>query len=217
MQIGFSIGSCWKVSGTPVAADNYITWWRNYQKEIGYFNALELVMTPEQEEHFQLSKENYKWLCGMKYLSYHLTQCHTDTMKVIKQLPFINKFICHIDKKRILTEDFIKKYWKSLLFENIEGHEYPFLNSDAVCFDIAHALSLPGRAFEYFKKYERQIEQIHFSGYDPVKKHIPMHYKDCFRFNLNLKKYPIILEATFESIEEMKKELLFAKEIIYYA
>lgn len=221
MIIGFSLGSCHKIADQIKGIDlrdSYLSWWRLLQKQIGYFNAIEITMTPEQEKNFILSPFNKEWLFQkMKYISYHLTQCTSDTEKVIRQLPFIDKFICHVDNKNILTDDFIKKYKHKILFENVEEKEIPFLKSDSVCFDIAHALSIKDRALTYFKQYEKQIQQIHVSGYDPEKKHIPLHHKPCFSPNISLRKYPLILEANFESIEEIKKELLFVKEKFYYA
>ncbi len=213
MRIGFSIGSIHKF----IRPEDGIDWLRVNQREIGYFNILEIVIPPEKESGFQLSKENYKWLCGMKYLSYHLTQCTEDTEKSINQFPFIDFYICHINQKNILTEPFIKKYGRKILFENVEDHEYSFFKTDQICFDIAHALSYKKNLNTFYNTYEKQIRQIHLSNYDPELKHITFHNNRClgYDFDTSIRKYPIILEASFNSLEEMKNELLYIKRRVY--
>lgn len=230
MIIGFSLGTIHKILNgefgqefffPTINKDNWITWYRTRQKGIGNFNAMEIVMLPKQEEYFKLSEENYHWLKNLKYISYHLTQCTEDTEKVLKQLPFISSIVCHVDEKNILTYDFLKKYLNKICFENIEGKDYPFFKGtsiDKICFDFAHAMSINNSYVnDFYKKYEKQIKQIHLSYHDPILKHIPFHNKvhECFGFSIKIKhNCPIIIESAFNNIEEMKKELQFIKERI---
>lgn len=227
MLIGFCLGCIHKFINQyllpatdmfPANKNEWINFFRMNQKEIGDFNAIEIIMTPLEERWFSISKDNYSWLKSMKHISYHLTQCTKETENAIQQLPFISNIVCHVSKKSILTYDFLKKYLNKICFENIEGADYPFFKEEKICFDFAHAMSIDNSYVNnFYKVYNRQIIEIHLSIHDPELKHIPFHNKvsKCFKFSIPIKhNCPVIIESAFNNIEEMKKELQFIKERI---
>lgn len=226
MILGFSLGCIHKFidSVLPDSADKknkdcWLTWLRSNRYHIGKFNCIEIIMPAADEKNFKLSKDNYTWLSDMAHISYHLTHCNNDTMNIIAQLPFISTIICHVDNKKVLTDSFIKKYEKKILFENIEHKSTQFFLSDKICFDYAHARSISQEyPLEFWMVYHKQIKQIHLSKWDKKEKHSPLFsnkekYKNVKFFNF--REHPIILEANFNNASEMKQELEFIRERLY--
>jgi hypothetical protein len=215
LLIGPSIKSIHKFfKGSPNAC---ISWWRGFQKR-EYFNAIEISMFPAEEKDFKLSATNYEWLESLKHVSYHLSQYTKDTKAVIRQLPYVNYFILHVDQIHHLTTEFLDKYGHKLLIENIEfeylSHDY--FSTNQICLDIAHAQSItwnsPVRFFEHNKYH---IREIHCSCFHQNKKHVPF-FCNKKRFpKIDMIEFSIIIEADFENIEDVKKELQYLKGKIY--
>lgn len=208
MIIGFSIQTNWRF----YKENDWISFWRLNRKKIGKFNALEIVIPIEWENNFKLSIENYNWLSNLDYISYHLIDISKKTMNVIKQFPYITSFICHYDSRSMLNSEFLFNYGDHLLIENLENKQNKF-NNEKICLDIAHVLADKENPNKYFKKYKKQIRQIHLSCPNEKIKHTPIY---CSKYKLNKKiyNYPIILEGSFRNINEMKKELDYIRE--YY-
>lgn len=226
MILGFSLGCMHRFvdSVLPDSADKrnkdcWLTWLRTNRYHIGRFNGIEIIMPAIDEKKFILSKENHAWLSDMTHISYHLTHCNTDTMNAISQLPFISTIICHVDNKKVLTDYFIKKYEKKILFENIEHRSSNFLLSDKICFDYAHACSISKEyLLTFWMAYQKQIKLMHLSRFDNKEKHSPLFLnKEKYvtdKFN-HLKDIPVILEASCKNIGEMKQELEFVRGKLY--
>jgi hypothetical protein len=217
--IGFALGCIWQFNDCGINRNNWIDWYRNNESYIGKINALEITLIPEWEDEFKLSSINYKWLENLDYISYHIVRITKNTETVINQLPFVNKFILHIDEKQVLTPDFIDKYQDGILLENVEDKDIPFEYEDNICFDIAHAMSIDNNyANAFYNKYHKQIKQIHLSRYNKELKHLPIYNSETKIDYINIMRYikdlPIIIEENFNNIEEMRDEFNFINEVL---
>ena len=212
MIIGFSVQTNWKFYSN---SNEWISFWKENNSIIGNFNAIEILVSPEQEENFKLSIDNFYWLSELKYISYHLIDFTEYTKSIIDSLPFISNIILHYDQSEIYKDKFFRRYKNKLLIENIEGLiDLNLLNNNNVCFDIAHVYNNNAIIKQYFDNNENRIKQIHVSYFDKDVKHIPI-YNTGYQFNIDINKFPIILEGSFNSIEEMKNELNYIKGFNY--
>jgi hypothetical protein len=223
MIIGLSLGCSHKLvdDKTRYCADDWISWHKKNQEKIGEFNAIEIYMNAETEKHFKLSKDNYDWLSQFKHISYHLTQFTDSTAKAIERFPFITCFVMHINKSFKLPEEFIKKYGHKIAIENVAYMAFYSSNEFYnMCLDVAHAWSYGNEGpNNLYKRFQKHIVMIHLSDLKPEGNHFPLYKSGEGRFrqlHFSMKNYPIIIEASFNSITEMKTELSFLKKRVYH-
>lgn len=69
-------------------------------------------------------------------------------------------------------------------------------------------------ASEFISTFKDKIKEIHLSGFDPDKLHVPLHTvgQDIIINSVKDLDIPIILETTFESFDDIEKELEYVKK-----
>ena len=224
--IGISTGSIYKLIESN-NIDAYITYIR---EDISHMiNAIEILIPENKLKTFKLSEGNKEWLKKLDWISFHLPKNNIninnqeDIIRIINSLPKLDAIIIHCD---ISISGYInlqnKKYKNIILYENTE-HNNSIDFAEKICFDTSHALSFNYfYTLEFIKKYQNRIKQIHLSNYDSednfihYRFHLPF-YKDSRKFfklknMIDFKAYPIIIESTFEDLEDAKREINFIKE-----
>jgi hypothetical protein len=216
MTFGLSLGCVYKFVHSE-NRDDIITLYReNFKNDI---NAIEIVMPGKDIDNFILSEENYEWLKTLNYISVHLLstpKSYEKMIMIIKQLPRIDKFICHYNWK-IIPEFFLSHFHKDILLENTE--DLPWKGCCAnLCFDISHALKFGFKyLINFFEVNIFDIKEIHLSNFISGKCHKLFQGTNTLlslKREIDLKKYPIpiIVENICENLEELKKEIKFIKE-----
>lgn len=234
--ISFATGTMWRWRGLKN--------WNALLDHIKHFNieGVEITFASKEELYvFKLSKQNEKWLRGLKYVTIHapfkLVRKARDEEEVMKQLNLLSGLCIKIKAKNIIIHprdlprpEMLKMFKFKVSTENLpkRSHvsifdlerifkKYPKIG---LCLDVSHAyLWSKHEARKLVAKFGKKITQIHFSGTYRNKEHQPIRIvtKD-FLYSINpvfLLSVPVVIEGDTRSRDKkfLKEEVEYIKHM----
>ncbi len=234
MLVGVSTGVLYKsINGM----NQQIDFFRNSGADI---DGLEISLgDADMPNCLVISKENEKYLRQLKFISMHLpwknieysnkeTPEIQDMSKLYRQLN-CRVAVIHPDcVKDIKDYGFLQKLFPGLSVENMTYRKQRTGCSIAsikkitdkyeklgMVLDFAHCMGAPDSFESYEKAFYEKVTEIHMSA--PKKEeerimHLLLH-KTGVLPKITSRKIPLILEGRLSSVEELEKELAFAKRL----
>lgn len=161
---------------------------------------------------------------------------YKDTPKIKRILEKIRKVVMKFNMKNIVFHPDKVKDWH--VFESISDLPVSFENMDnykkrgktfeemeeilikgnySFTLDVQHCFTLDStmeNAREFISKFKDRIIEIHISAFDPKKLHYPLYKmkQDVIIDSIRELDVPIIIESTFDSYDEIEKELDYIRK-----
>lgn len=236
MELHFATGNVWKILGNDL--EKAISLIRNLNMPV--LKGVELTIGKQKTEEIRLSRNNLKWLKGLKRVSIHapFTYKHlkNDPEKIKNTVLEILDLYSTVNSKTLVMHanepGFIDYVYKTtdmnISIEQMEKYkQMPLEEFDklirkypkaGVCLDVAHSYSYS--TFETQKiieKYGPRIKEVHLSGMRNLKAHIPLSNapKRFFKSIRPLKNLqcPIVIEETMGDVnmDWIRNEVIFIK------